>query len=272
MAKTLNIAFVWHFHQPSYQESFDRDFLMPWVRLHATKDYLDMLYYTENFANLKLNFNFSPVLLDAIERYVNGAHDVHSRLLISEVEKLSSHEKLFILDNFFDANYNNMILPRGYYTALYEKRYSKEDPVPAEFSNQEYSDIMANFTLAWMNKKFVTHYHDLEYLFNKEVGYTLDDRRRIFEISIDKCYRICYNVVYGGVSMNIDEILKSIRSELSISQETLARDLGVSFSSLNRWENKKSKPSRLAIKQLKDYASQNNVSREVLAALEQIRI
>jgi len=72
--------------------------------------------------------------------------------------------------------------------------------------------------------------------------------------------------------MIIDEILKSIRSELSISQETLARDLGVSFSSLNRWENKKSKPSRLAIKQLKDYASQNNVSQEVLAALEQIRI
>ena len=72
--------------------------------------------------------------------------------------------------------------------------------------------------------------------------------------------------------MTIDEILKSIRSEMAISQETLARDLNVSFSSLNRWENKKSKPSRLAIKQLKDYASQNKVSREVLTALEQIRI
>jgi len=72
--------------------------------------------------------------------------------------------------------------------------------------------------------------------------------------------------------MTIDEILKSIRSEMAISQETLARDLNVSFSSLNRWENKKSKPSRLAIKQLKDYASQNKVSQEVLTALEQIRI
>ena len=185
MVKKLNIAFVWHFHQPSYQESFDRDFLMPWVRLHATKDYLDMLYYTENFANLRLNFNFSPVLLDSIEKYVNGAYDVHSRLLVSEVEKLSNEEKIFILDNFFDANYNNMILPRGYYTALYEKRYSKEDPEPEEFSDQEYSDIMANFTLAWMNRRFVAHYGDLEYLFNKEMGYTLEERRRLFEISID---------------------------------------------------------------------------------------
>jgi len=72
--------------------------------------------------------------------------------------------------------------------------------------------------------------------------------------------------------MTIDEILKSIRSEMAISQETLARDLNVSFSSLNRWENKKSKPSRLAIKQLKDYASQSKLSREILTALEQIRI
>ena len=72
--------------------------------------------------------------------------------------------------------------------------------------------------------------------------------------------------------MTIAEILKAIRAEMTISQETLARDLNVSFSSLNRWENNKSKPSRLAIKQLKNYASENNVSREVLVALEQIRI
>ncbi len=185
MVKKLNIAFVWHFHQPSYQENFDKDFLMPWVRLHATKDYLDMLYYTENFPNLKLNFNFSPVLLDSIEKYAQGAYDIHLRLLTSDVENLLPQEKMFILDNFFDANYNNMILPRSYYTTLYEKRYSKEDPAIEEFSDQEYSDIMANFTLAWMNRRFTSHYGDLEILFNKETGYTLQDRQRLFDISID---------------------------------------------------------------------------------------
>ena len=34
--------------------------------------------------------------------------------------------------------------------------------------------------------------------------------------------------------MNIDEILKAIRKELNISQETLARDLSVSFTTLNQ--------------------------------------
>lgn len=72
--------------------------------------------------------------------------------------------------------------------------------------------------------------------------------------------------------MTIDEILKAIRKELNISQETLARDLKVSFATLNRWENGHNIPSRLALAQLKEFTAQNNVSEEVTAAIEQIRI
>ena len=69
--------------------------------------------------------------------------------------------------------------------------------------------------------------------------------------------------------MPIEEIIKQIRRELNISQETLARELNVSFTALSRWENKKSKPSRLAMVQLKDYCSRKNVSPSILAELEQ---
>ena len=72
--------------------------------------------------------------------------------------------------------------------------------------------------------------------------------------------------------MTIDEIVKAVRKELNISQETLARDLKVSFATLNRGENGHNIPSRLALAQLKDFAAQNNVSEEVTAAIEQIRI
>ena len=72
--------------------------------------------------------------------------------------------------------------------------------------------------------------------------------------------------------MTIDEALKATRKELDISQETLARELKVSFATLNRWENNRSKPSRLALAQLKDFAAQNKVSEEITAAIEQIRI
>jgi DNA-binding transcriptional regulator YiaG len=71
--------------------------------------------------------------------------------------------------------------------------------------------------------------------------------------------------------MKINEILKTIRSELAISQETLARDLNVSFATLNRWENSRAKPSRLALVALKEYATKNSASQEVIAALERLR-
>ena len=67
--KKLNLAFIWHFHQPNYQQNYTGDFLLPWVRLHASKDYLDMLKRIDKFPNLKLNFNFSPILLNSLQKY-----------------------------------------------------------------------------------------------------------------------------------------------------------------------------------------------------------
>ena len=108
--KKLSIAFIWHFHQPNYQVNYDSEFLLPWVRLHASKDYLDMLKRMDKFKNLKLNFNFSPVLLNALQKYISGAMDIHLRLLIKDENQLSEEEKIFILNNYFDLNYKNMAL------------------------------------------------------------------------------------------------------------------------------------------------------------------
>ena len=45
-------------------------------------------------------------------------------------------------------------------------------------------------------------------------------------------------------------IIKETRSQLGLSQEGLAKELGVSFTSINRWEQGQFKPSKLAIMQL----------------------
>ncbi|MDR3349825.1 MAG: helix-turn-helix domain-containing protein [Acidaminococcales bacterium] len=71
--------------------------------------------------------------------------------------------------------------------------------------------------------------------------------------------------------MTIAEILKAMRNELSISQEMLARDLTVSFATLNRWENRRANPSRLAMSKLKEYAAKSGVSDTIVAELNRIR-
>lgn len=71
--------------------------------------------------------------------------------------------------------------------------------------------------------------------------------------------------------MALDEILKSIRKELKLTQEQLARDLNVSFSTLNRWENSHTIPSRLARMRLLDYCIKNAVSVEIISELERAK-
>jgi putative transcriptional regulator len=55
-----------------------------------------------------------------------------------------------------------------------------------------------------------------------------------------------------GFSMGSEEFaqrLKNFREEYKLTQEDVAREMGVSFSSVNRWENGKVSPSKLALKQ-----------------------
>lgn len=46
-----------------------------------------------------------------------------------------------------------------------------------------------------------------------------------------------------------------IRLEMGLTQEEFAAKLGVSFPTVNRWENKKTKPSPLAIQKLQKLLS-----------------
>jgi len=57
--------------------------------------------------------------------------------------------------------------------------------------------------------------------------------------------------------MTADEI-KQLRQGLKMSQEEFARELGISFATVNRWENNKSAPSRLAQRLLDQVRKRQN--------------
>lgn len=189
--KKLSIAFYWHMHQPVYQLSPEGDYLMPWTRLHAVKDYLDMVTILDNFKDIKLNFNVVPVLLDAFIDYgEKGLHDLHSRLTVTDIKDLTADDKEFILNNFFDSNYRTMILPYDEYNRLFQKRQTMAEADISAFTEQEYSDLMALFNLAWFDPSYKNEYIALKKLFKKGKGYTLEDRQNIIEIQRDIIRRI----------------------------------------------------------------------------------
>ena len=49
------------------------------------------------------------------------------------------------------------------------------------------------------------------------------------------------------------EEVKAVRTALNLSQEELAHALGVSFATVNRWENGKTNPSKLARRQFEQF-------------------
>ena len=178
--KKLSLAIYWHMHQPVYE--IEGTYLMPWTRLHAVKDYLDMELFLERFPKLKLNFDVVPALIDTIIDYSNGANDIHSELTTTAVENLTDEEKSFILNNFFSPKFETMLYKSENYKNLYQKRFARDMCEPSEFSEQELSDLMALFNLVWIDPIHFSRYPKLQELWDKQYNYTLEDRIEIIEI------------------------------------------------------------------------------------------
>ena len=65
--------------------------------------------------------------------------------------------------------------------------------------------------------------------------------------------------------MTFNEIIKYIRQQLDITQEQLAHELNVSFSTINRWENGHRIPKRLAIVCLIEFCRRKNIDETVIS-------
>ena len=70
----------------------------------------------------------------------------------------------------------------------------------------------------------------------------------------------------GGVVM-FSEQVKHVRKILDYSQDKLAQTLGVSFATINRWENSKNIPSKLAQKSFYEFCESNFINVEELKKL-----
>src|SRR5215213_387927 len=106
------VALLWHMHQPYYEDLVTREHILPWVRLHALKDYLGMVAILEEFPTVKVTFNLVPSLLVQLEAFAAGqARDRYLELGLQPADMLTRDEIAFILQNFFHAQRQRMIDP-----------------------------------------------------------------------------------------------------------------------------------------------------------------
>ena len=63
----------------------------------------------------------------------------------------------------------------------------------------------------------------------------------------------------GGLTVGVSEKIKDIRRKSLLSQTEFADEIGVSFSTVNRWENNKNTPNYQALKKIKKFCDRNSI-------------
>ena len=63
----IRLVLLWHMHQPFYKDMVTGEYRLPWVRLHAMKDYYGMVKLTEEFTGVRQNFNLVPSLIAQVQ-------------------------------------------------------------------------------------------------------------------------------------------------------------------------------------------------------------
>ena len=183
----LYISFLWHMHQPYYKDLLENKFILPWVRLHAIKDYYDMVAYLDNFPKIYANFNLVPSLIDQINDYTeNNITDQFMDLTLKPSNELSPEEKIFILQNFFTANWENIIKPftryrdllskRGKYVALEELK-----EIQKRFSTKDFLDLQVLFNLSWIDPSLRRQDAELTELEKKGRRFTEEEKRLVID-------------------------------------------------------------------------------------------
>jgi alpha-amylase/alpha-mannosidase (GH57 family) len=155
----LRLLFLWHMHQPFYKDLVSGEYRLPWVRLHALKDYYGMVKILEEFPQVHQNFNLVPSLLAQIEDYTSGIFkDPFWDIAAKPASQLNLDEKHFALTYFFQAHAERMIGRYPRYRQLWEQvRAAGLDPANAAitFAERDYRDLQVLSQLAWFDEYYL---------------------------------------------------------------------------------------------------------------------
>ena len=138
--RLLNLSFFWHMHQPDYRGS-DGVMKMPWVFLHALKDYYEMPWLLSGYPGLKATFNITAPLIEQLNLYSEPfKNDYFLSLLKSNPSQLDDFSKKWLIKICKSTQYETMVKPLARYAVLYQK---------GQFNEEELIELEVLFLLSW---------------------------------------------------------------------------------------------------------------------------
>jgi alpha-amylase/alpha-mannosidase (GH57 family) len=191
MKKSLDLVFLWHMHQPDYRDYASGDFVLPWVYLHAIKDYTDMAYHLERHPEVRVVLNFVPILLDQLEDYTDqfatgNIRDPLLRLLVhQDPVGLTAEQRVLALDSCFRSSHTKMIAPFPAYKRLWDLfalLQAEGETALSYLSGQYMADLLTWYHLAWCGESVRRESELVTRLMTKAEGFSYADRKQLFDL------------------------------------------------------------------------------------------
>ena len=195
MPARTRLALLWHMHQPCYRNPFSGRFDLPWLRLHALKDYFGMVHLLEEFPGLRLTFNLVPSLLAGLEQYNQGAVDAFAEIFRRPAADLAPEEVQYLVRHFFSIHHETHIKPYRRYDLLYRKKMerlgSREDPDWRQvFSVAELRDLQVWFQLTYVDEAYKETDPRIGDLVRKGQGFTEKDKETLSAVEDEILRRV----------------------------------------------------------------------------------
>ncbi|MDN5935778.1 MAG: glycoside hydrolase, partial [Nitrosospira sp.] len=189
--QSINFVLLWHMHQPDYRNYETGEFTLPWVYLHAIKDYTDMAAHFEAHPSMKAVVNFVPVLLDQLEDYAaqfaqGRIRDPLLRLLgTPDLDQISTSDRLRIVNSCFRSNHVMMMQPYPAYQHLhdmYETLCRRCESELAYLSGQYLADLLVWYHLVWIGESVRRNNETVVQLMTQGGGFSHADRIQLLDL------------------------------------------------------------------------------------------
>jgi alpha-amylase/alpha-mannosidase (GH57 family) len=153
----INLAVLWHMHQPQYRDPETGCYVLPWTRMHAIKDYWGMVKIFEDFPKFHATFNMVPSLCMQLEEYATGNFkEPWFNLAFQPAEKLTKEGKVEILDRAFQVNHERLMSRWPRFVELFEwSREAGGVQALVTFTPRDWRDLQVLSQLAWMDEEWL---------------------------------------------------------------------------------------------------------------------
>ena len=189
----LSVVFCWHMHQPFYRDAESGTYALPWVYLHAMKDYTDMAAILQQVPGARAVVNFVPSLTAQIDDYavrirewLDHGGELPDPLLAALAHadgNFNSDERDWLLESCFRLNHERNLHRYPPYSRLWHLAEHCRHHNDLEYLGDNYfTDLVTWYHLAWLGETVRNTHFIARRLIEKGSGFSYQDRRDLITL------------------------------------------------------------------------------------------